>query len=786
VKSYYAILLFLFFTVFSSLEAIGQCTNVALGKPATTNSGSAYFQNVPSRAVDGDCNNPWNAGGYATRWVQVDLQGTYTINNINLTVIMSPNGNCTHTIYTAPNTGGPWTAVDVIAGNRVNFEKPERCYSAAPLTGVGAVRVTTTTSPSWVAWAEIGVFTLSPPSTPSITATSPLTFCQGDSTTLTAPSGISYSWSPGGQVTQSIVVTTSGTYSVTLGTSCITGASSNTCTACPGGTATVSVTVAPNPTVTITGLTSICNGTSNSLTASGGDTYSWNTGASSTSITISPTAATAYTVTGTAANGCTAIGSKTVTLNNPPAVTLSAQTNVSCYGGNNGDAGITASGGGPAYTYAWNPSGGNSSAATGLSSGNYTATITDANGCTNTQSVIITEPPVLSSTTAATNPNCNGGTGSATISASGGTSGYTYAWSPSGGTSSTATGFSPGSYTTTVTDANGCTKTSTFSITQPTVLTSSASSTNPACNGATGNANVTAGGGTPSYTYAWTPSGGAASSATGLSQGNYTATVTDARGCTKTSTVSITQPTAITISVTASSTSCGNNNGAAVAAASSGTSPYTYTWNTGKTTQTITGLAAGTYTVTVKDGNGCTRTQTVSVNGISGPTATASANNLTIPLGSSTTLTAGGNGTYAWSPASGLSCISCASPVATPSSTTSYCVLVSDANGCTDSDCITIDVEIPCGEVFIPSAFSPNNDGNNDWVCIRGNCILKQRFIIYNRWGEKVFETTDSKICWDGSYNDKPVNTGSFVYLLEATLTSGEEIIKKGSISLVR
>ena len=97
-----------------------------------------------------------------------------------------------------------------------------------------------------------------------------------------------------------------------------------------------------------------------------------------------------------------------------------------------------------------------------------------------------------------------------------------------------------------------------------------------------------------------------------------------------------------------------------------------------------------------------------------------------------------------------------------------------------------------CGAIFIPSvfappnAFTPNMDKDNEQICIYGNCIKEIKFFIYDRWGEKVFETTDITQCWDGTYKGKPLNTAVFVYYLKATLTTGEKIMKKGNVSLVR
>jgi len=95
-------------------------------------------------------------------------------------------------------------------------------------------------------------------------------------------------------------------------------------------------------------------------------------------------------------------------------------------------------------------------------------------------------------------------------------------------------------------------------------------------------------------------------------------------------------------------------------------------------------------------------------------------------------------------------------------------------------------VEFPCGEIFVPNAFSPNGDHTNDLECVFGNCIAAMQFSIYDRWGEKVFETSDLKKCWDGTHNGELLNTAVFVYYLDATLFTGEHVTKKGNVSLIR
>jgi gliding motility-associated-like protein len=328
--------------------------------------------------------------------------------------------------------------------------------------------------------------------------------------------------------------------------------------------------------------------------------------------------------------------------------------------------------------------------------------------------------------------------------------------------------------------------TDSVTITGPAAITAIASSTAAICNSSTGTATVTASGGSGNFSYVWSPSGQTSPTATGLTAGTYTVTITDLNNCTLIKTVGVSSSNALMISTTGTPAGCTVNNGTATATPNNGTAPYTFLWDNGQTTATATGLAAGIHTVSITDINGCIATATVTITVAANPVAVVSAAATTVIEGNQTQLNASGGGTYDWSPSTGLSCTACADPIAKPLVTTDYCVQVTDGNGCTDSACITIHVEIPCDELFIPSAFSPNNDGHNDLLCVRGNCIQTFYLVIYNRWGEKVFETSDQKICWDGTYNGKQENTAVFVYSMNVLFINGEKISKKGNISLIR
>jgi gliding motility-associated-like protein len=426
--------------------------------------------------------------------------------------------------------------------------------------------------------------------------------------------------------------------------------------------------------------------------------------------------------------------------------------------------------------------------ASGLCAGNYTVNITDANGCTAQQIITITQPaPFVASANATNSTFCPGGCTDLNASATGGIAPYTYSWAPGGMTTDTVNvcPTSTTTYTCFATDSGGCC----ISNVQVTVtmsgLTVTTNATNSNCSSNTGTATAIGTGGTSPYTYLWSI-GQTTQTATGLAPGTYSVIVTDANGCTGTQTVTIGLPPAITVNVTTIPSACSTATGTATAIASNGTGPYNYSWSNGQTWPISTGMSAGFYFVIVTDANGCTTTQTFNIGNVSGPTATASAT----ALATGSQLNATGGGTYLWSPSSGLSCTTCANPIANPGQTTTYCVLVTDANGCTDLACVTVTVD-QCATIqlstLLPNAFSPNGDALNDVFCVPiNNCIKTFLLKVYDRWGEKVFESDNVNKCWDGIYNGQALNTDVFAFYFDAVLTDGASFSQKGNISLVR
>jgi gliding motility-associated-like protein len=307
------------------------------------------------------------------------------------------------------------------------------------------------------------------------------------------------------------------------------------------------------------------------------------------------------------------------------------------------------------------------------------------------------------------------------------------------------------------------------------------------CNGGhNGSASITADeGAVQHFTYAWSAGKpDTMSMVSGLGAGTYTVTVTDAYGCISTTSAVINQPPPITVPTTTTPSTCWKSNGQASALASGGIPAYSYSWSTSGTGTSISDVIAGTYTVTVTDGHGCTQTNTAAVTNDIGPAATATASIDSIKPGASTVLTATGNGTYLWSPSAGLSCDTCTNTTVSPKQTTRYCVVVTNKNTCTDTACVDVYVAL---NLLIPNVFSPNGDGINDVFTITAEGYKDLQVVIFDRWGLKMADWNGLMGGWNGktmSGKDAPAS----VYYFIATLTKEDGTIEKvpGNVYLFR
>ncbi len=527
--------------------------------------------------------------------------------------------------------------------------------------------------------------------------------CAGSSSSLTASGANSYAWTPSTGITvnsgNSSLATATPTATTTYS---ITGENSYSCTT----TTTQIITVVPIPTLSVSpSNATICSGSSVTINATGANTYLWKpiTGLNSStaaSVIASPTTTTPYTIVGTNGGLCKDSISFLISVNPSPSSNISS-TNLTCNGSNNGTASVTAIGGTAPYNYAWNI-GATTSNISSLKVGTFSVTITDANGCTSTSTATVTQPTVVNPFLTGTNPTCNGDVnGSIATSTTGGTPPYTYIWS-TGATTVNISNLAAAIYSVTVTDANGCNAISSTTLVNPPSVTATIGSfTNVLCYGGnTGNATVTAGGGTPPYTYSWSPSNSSNATITALIAGVYTASVTDANGCTTLNKVTITQSPVITGTTSITNATCGSANGAASITASGGTSPYIYTWSNGNTTTSVSSLTAGIYQVTIIDSYNCPMQISASITSSNGPTVTPTVTDASCAgsANGSISLTVTGSSpfTYLWSAGTKHAC------AATTKNTSNsinglvaglYQVTVTDVNGC--SSILNIQVKEP-------------------------------------------------------------------------------------------
>jgi gliding motility-associated-like protein len=554
-------------------------------------------------------------------------------------------------------------------------------------------------------------FTISSSSTPET--------CPGASngtvsaTAINGAEPVTYLWMPGNLSGAAQTGLPAGTYTVYV-------TDATMCT----DSAVVVVTGIPAMNLSFTSSNVLCaNGNDGSIDISvtGGTSpysYLWNN--SSTAEDLNNISSGIYSVVITDNNGCQD-SIININITEPPVLTFTVDvTNVSCFGGNNGEADISIGGGTPPYTYLWSH-GPTSEDVNNLSQGSYTVTITDNNNCQIIRVVTVTEPPVISVNSVVTNVSCNAtNNGAIDISVSGGVPGYTYLWS-NNATTQDISNLTAGTYTVTVTDSNNCLTVVPIVVNQNANLVLSSLVTNPLCNGgSTGAIDLSVSAGTPPYSYNWS-NGSTNQDLTNIPAGTYTVGVTDASGCVGSASINVNQPSAISISANISNVLCnGGSTGSINLIVSGGTPGYTYLWNTGATTQNISGLTAGVYSVAVTDLNGCVANNTFT---ISQPTAISlitqithvscnGANNGAINL---TVIGGTSNYTYSWSN-------SATSEDINGLSANTYSVTVTDNNGCTASisETVTQPATLSLSANTINASCNGVNNGSIDLVVSGG------------------------------------------------------------------
>lgn len=441
--------------------------------------------------------------------------------------------------------------------------------------------------------------------------------CNGDrtgfirTTTIGGVGNYVYLWSNGAGTTANPNNLPAGNYSVTV-------VDDNGCSA------TASTSISEPSAIQVTSTTSSvsCFGGSDGnidLTVTGGVgpyAFVWNNGVSPFNIE-DPTGLSAgtYTVKVTDRNDCEVF--HTVVIGQPSPLNITAiPSDVSCYQGSDGAIATTTSGGTPPYTYQWSNNNGTAANLTGMQTGNYSVTVTDANGCIAITAASIGEPPILTTALTTQDPDCfNGANGTASITASGGNGNYAYTWSNGNGNNATASNLSAGFYSVTTTDNKGCTRVDTFTLFNPSRINITAAITDASCEGASDGAiDLTIAGGQTPYTVGWSNSLPNTQDQSGLSAGTYTVTVTDNLGCVQTTSFVVGEPVLLTSTISRVNASCASSSDGSISlTANGGTSPYTFSWSNGSPLKDQTNLAPGSYTVTITDANGCTTTNTATI-----------------------------------------------------------------------------------------------------------------------------------------------------------------------------
>ena len=590
--------------------------------------------------------------------------------------------------------------------------------------------------------------------------------CHGASTgsAWAIPSGgtstYTYLWSNGGQTTD----TASGLPKLVTGYYVVTVTDANGCTA----TSSADISEPSALTASIFSRTDVsCNGGNNGgaiVVASGGTPvatvefsdphymYSWNTSPTKTTDTVTNLSYGTYTVIVTDGHSCTATTSVTVT--QPSALSVSTGVrNVLCYGGNTGYAYAIVSGGTLGYSYLWSNSQIVDTAINLSVSGTaYSVTVTDGHGCTKTASATISQPAVLVaffSVGNVTDVSCFGGNnGRATVTVVGGTASYSYIWSNSA-TGLTDSLLTKDTYYVTVTDSNSCTATASININEPPEIVLNLSNDkyngyDISCSGGTTTINTDVNGGTPSYSYLWSDAS-TGNKLNGATADTYSITITDAHGCTATSTTTLSEPTAITDSISSPvngygyNVSCMMNDGEIALTPSGGVTPYSYAWSNSTTAQNNYSVSSGLSSVTITDDNGCSKTDTITLTAPPKLTAVtdsihvyangANVSEDTAHDGSITALVAGGTTPYAyqWSTPNAF-----ALPTPNTNQTLTDCypyqiyyVLATDANACTMQS---------------PPILLNSYVGRDFWS-IHGNVIDSTRFIGTLDSSDLVFKT---------------------------------------------
>lgn len=558
-----------------------------------------------------------------------------------------------------------------------------------------------------------------------------------------------------------------------------------------------------------------CNGLdeSEALVVAGGGggsyTYAWNDAQNQVSSTATSLSPATYEVVVTDNLGCSV--QATVDVNELEPVDFNFLIRPpTCNGFTDGGVGVNQVTGGLGmvetdYNYLWED-GTTDMLRNDLPGGvTYSITVTDAQGCSATQSRDLEDPIPVSFDFAVTQPSCfqfNDGAAEVVNIAGPHDGPYTIQWGPQAANQITAlaTDLLAGVYNVTVEDEEGCTTTESVTVDQPEGLSIDFSVKDNECFGYTDGAiTASVSGGVPGFVYDWS-NGLSGASIADLVAGDYELTVTDANGCETIQSTSVNQPIELIASIEATPVSCfGDRDGMLTILTEGGTPPFQYSLDNQNFvgSNVLIGLEGGNYNVFIRDVNGC---QFLTTADIAEPAEldVDAGPDLEIVFGDSTQLAAAvvnaqGLVEYVWqAPYDGtLSCTECEKPFASPEFTIDYEIYIIDENGCEATDMIRVFVDKP-KLAIVPTGFTPNGDGMNDLLLVHGRPGTQVlTFQIFDRWGEMIYSDEDFPVNdptrgWNGTYRDQMMNSGVFVWSMTVRHEDGTEEALRGQTTLIR
>ena len=488
-------------------------------------------------------------------------------------------------------------------------------------------------------------------------------------------------------------------------------------------------------------------------------------------------------------------------ISNNPLSATSATSPASCATSGIGSAAVFATGAAGPFEYSANNGlTWQTSSVFNLPPGTYTIKYRVINTtCTGTTSVTISaDPNLVAGTYAVSNVLCNGGS-SGVINATGLNGTGVFQYSIDGGvtyqSSGTFSNLAAGTYNIRIRDNSGCTRDTTINISEPTVLSASASTSNATCSiNPTGNITLEAQGGGTTYEYSIDGVNFQASPVFNVFDGSYVVSVRDNNGCIITLNQVVGLTNDLFLNTRTDTTICF---GGSIALTTNSYAGATFDWAgqglSSSTSQspvaTPTSLGINSYTVTATLGR-CTATDVVNIT-VNSQVQVIAGSDQSVISGESVQLNGGVSGAtnYLWTsnPSDAtLTSTTILNPIATPPVTTTYTLTATNAAGCTASDDITITVIPYC--IKVKNAFSPNGDGINDkWqIYDQYDCLSNITLTVFNRYGSKVFESRDYRNNWDGTYNGKPCPDGTYYGVIEFKLISGKKFTKKTDITIIR